>query len=194
MNKKLDTYKPSQRELYSKQISLITNLLNEKMGEYENIEENFDIKYTNEHIAELIFLNSHQVIEQPTIIITMAILIKYMNAYIIDSELSLNSIEKTIKNSKYAGIHYFLKQTLFDKQLNHDETVQVLSSMFKKGNKLKFDFTLNTTKDLLEETNQLYLQHIFYNKIEPSINIYKHKFQTLKDTCNKKEEKLPKNR
>ena len=182
---KIYGYKITKKEWCSSEINSLTKYLNNTIGEYASSKDN--IKYTNDYIAELIYLNCPDVtslnqIESENIIAIMSIVIKYMYAYNQKKQSLLKSIKENGEDTKYSGIHYVLEHALFNKQLTENENNKVLDILSNKKSKKYLATSIEETKNLLEETNQLYLIPIFYDKVEPT-------FKKFLDNYNKKNNK-----
>ena len=168
-------YKVPLRDLFFKEIESLKDNLDSLIGEYVISED--EVKYSNQHIAELIVMNCIEVMdleeeERNDVIAIMAMFMKYGNAFIYDNEECLEEIEKRVIDSKYAGVHYFFKEAIFDENISKKDKKLVIRDVFDKNHNSAFVEASNNLFKLLEETNQLYVQVVWYDKVLTTMNKY----------------------
>ena len=164
--------KEKNKDFWLKEINELEVLLTEKIGEY--IFWNEETDYTNEKIAELITLECGMLMdvdakERENISCFMALFMKYANAYVNDEAHLLAGIEQNIVRSQYKGCHHFFKEAIFDEKISKEEKEYVIETLNNK----EFIVAGKLLKDLMENTNQLFIQEVWYDKISNSINKYK---------------------
>lgn len=160
------------KDSWVKEIKELENILNISIGEYTFCDE--DTRYTNREIAYLILsecerIKDMDVTRRNNVVSIMGMFMKYASAFVHDEDETLEQIEKNVIGSAYEGYHYFFKEAIFDTKISKTQKEQVLKTLNKK------DFLIagKLLRDLMEETNQLFIQEVWYDKVLTSINKYK---------------------
>lgn len=164
--------KEKNKNFWLKEINELEKLLTESLGEYTLLDE--DTKYTNEKIAELLILECGMLMEiderqRKDIVSFMALFMKYANAYVYDDGYKLSNIEQNIIGGEYEGCHYFFKEAIFDEKISKEEKEKVMDTLNNK----EFVIAGNLLRDLMENTNQLFIQEVWYDKVLNCASKYK---------------------
>ncbi len=187
---KINGIKVSSKDWNHGAIMKIKTYLDSTIGEYM---DDAKLKYNNEYIAQLIYLNCSNLMslddkEIEIILPIIALTIKYMDVEINENESQLDNV-KNRASEKYLEVCTLLNYSLFKKSLTEEQFYNIVNLFSDKKKRKYFKKALQETKDLLENTNQLYLIHSFYGKLEPTLNFLSESYRDIS-----KKEKKPKKR